>query len=72
MGRKMAKKNNSSKEVLAPMEHTHSNFFNKIDHLYDALNNLHYEGKISFGKNIKVIEDVVKYFKKQVYPHSLI
>lgn len=55
--------------VAASLKRKHFHFFAKIDQFYDALNNLRYEGKVSLGKNTKVIGETIKYFKAQVLPH---
>ena len=54
----MLKKNN----LVQTLEHNHEEAFQKTDQFYDVLVNLRYEGKASFGKNMKEAEDVLKFF----------
>lgn len=65
----MTKENTDFTGVVALLKREHINFFKEIDRFHNSLNNLHYEGKVSLGKNTKAIEKTIKYFKDQVFPH---
>ncbi len=41
----------------------------KSDDLYNAIRNLQYEGKVSQGQNIKVIEESIQFFKGELTEH---
>ena len=42
---------------MRPLQLRHQNVMQKVDQLYEAVNNLVYEGRTSFGKNIIKIEE---------------
>src|SRR3990167_8465634 len=41
----------------------------KLNELYEATKNLHFEGKVFSGKNIRSIESVMSYLKKKLQQH---
>ncbi len=41
----------------------------KADNFYQALSNLQYEGKVSLGRNLKEIEQSMKFFKSELSEH---
>ena len=51
------------------LDQKHRIALTKTQELYEALNNLHYEGKVSFGRNIKEIEKAVRFFRNELSPH---
>ena len=54
---------------MRPLQLRHQNVMQKVDQLYEAVNNLVYEGRTSFGKNIIKIEEGIEYFREKLFPH---
>lgn len=65
----MIKKNILAKKIVKNLEHHHEKSMRKADHLHDALISLRYEGKVSFGKNIQIMKNVIQFYGKELLPH---
>ena len=59
----------SVKRMVAFFEKEYHDVLGRLDELYEATKNLQFEGKVSSGKNIKVIERVIDYLKKKLFLH---
>ena len=55
--------------VVQPLQLRHQEVISKADELHEALSNLTYEGKPSFGKNIMKIEESIEFFREKLFPH---
>lgn len=51
------------------LEHLHKKAIQEADRLYQALNNLCYEGKASFGKNLRQIAKAVRFLELEFLKH---
>ena len=57
------------KDVVEFFEAEYKEVLNKLDQLSEATKNLRFEGKLSYGKNIKEVEEVIKFLEKKLYQH---
>ncbi|HLF18417.1 MAG TPA: hypothetical protein VI749_05930 [Candidatus Omnitrophota bacterium] len=55
--------------ILRSFEEEKNLVLEKLDLLYDSIQNLHYEGKMSFSKNTKVINETVQQLKSILMNH---
>ncbi|MFA5059319.1 MAG: hemerythrin domain-containing protein [Candidatus Omnitrophota bacterium] len=55
--------------VTTSLEHCHKEVLKKSQQLLQFLVNLRYEGKVSLGRNIKSIAEILKFFQKTLLPH---
>ena len=55
--------------VVEKLKKKHDLFLSRLEELYDDLNNLCYEGKVSFGKNFEQVKRKVAFFKGQLFSH---
>lgn len=51
------------------LEDEHEQTLEKTDLLQEILTNFRYEGRLSFGKNLKAARGVLRFFKKEVVEH---
>ncbi len=65
----MGKKNVSLKKITEFLEDHHDETLQKTRHLQDILIHLQYEGKPSFGKNLKQAREVLRFFEHEVSDH---
>ena len=65
----MNEENISAKKIIEHLECHHEKSIKKTDQLNDVLINLRYEGKVSFGKNLKTIDEVVSFYDKELVHH---
>lgn len=56
--------------ILRSFEHEKSFVFEKLDLLYEALQNLHYEGKVLLLKNARLISETVQQLKPILRNHA--
>ncbi len=57
------------KKILQEMEALQTNILSKSNELFEALNNLRYEGKVGLKRNIRAISRLNHYFRDELLPH---
>ncbi len=55
--------------IYGLLERDHRATFQKLNQFYDALNRLRYEGRMTLGRNMAEIHDLVAYFKRELCGH---
>ncbi len=56
-------------DILKSFEEEKNFVLEKLDRLYDSIQNLHYEGKMSLQKNTKIINETVQHLKPILTNH---
>ena len=51
------------------LQHKHTTALSNIDRMHEALNNLNYEGKVHFQRNLKTVGGVIEFLKTDLLPH---
>ncbi|MEI7998118.1 MAG: hemerythrin domain-containing protein [Candidatus Omnitrophota bacterium] len=57
------------RNIIAIFERESQDVLGMLDDLEEAIKNLQYEGKVSWGKNTKAIEKVVSFLRKKLLEH---
>lgn len=57
------------RKSIHAIQNEHARALDKLGEFYDALQEMHYGGKVSFGRSIKQIEEILRFFKEDLYPH---
>lgn len=55
--------------IASTLEHEHGQALEKADALSETLTRFKYEGKASFGRNLKEARDTAEYFEKRLLKH---
>lgn len=65
----MSKRRIQSNRILELIEEGHTETLQKTDRLEEVLTNLRYEGKPSFGKNVREARELLDFFNEELIEH---